>query len=243
MTKSSVSESIRLEPNSEIAKIVLMPGDPLRAKHVAERYLENPVCFNTVRNMLGFTGTYKGKQISVMGSGMGIPSMGLYATELFNQFGVDAIIRIGSTGALLDEVKMRDVVIAMAASTNSNYGAAFGMPGLLAPVADYGMLEQAVGAAKELGVSAKVGPVYTSDHFYYPTDVLNTKARELGHLCIEMETAGLYWTAAACHKKALSILTVSDHLYTGEALPAEERQESFHDMMEVALETAWRCIE
>ena len=235
MTKSSVSESIRVQ-DAEIAKVVLMPGDPLRAKHVAEHYLENPVCFNTVRNMLGFTGTYKGKQISVMGSGMGIPSMGLYATELFNQFDVDAIIRIGSTGALLDEVKIRDVVIAMAASTNSNYGAAFGMPGLLAPVADYGMLEQAVSAAKELGVSAKVGPVYTSDHFYYPTDVLNTKARELGHMCIEMETA------AACHKKALSILTVSDHLYTGEALSAEDRQESFHEMMEVALETAWRCI-
>ena len=237
MTKSSVSESIRVQ-DAEIAKIVLMPGDPLRAKHVAERYLENPVCFNTVRNMLGFTGTYKGKQISVMGSGMGI-----YATELFNQFGVDAIIRIGSTGALLDEVKMRDVVIAMAASTNSNYGAAYGMPGLLAPVADYGMLATAVAAAKELGVSAKVGPVYTSDHFYYPSDVLNTKARELGHLCIEMETAGLYWTAAACHKKALSILTVSDHLYTGEALSAADRQESFHEMMEVALETAWQCID
>ena len=125
----------------------------------------------------------------------------------------------------------------------ASHGAALGMPGLLAPVADYGTLSKAVEAAKALHVNAKVGPVYTSDHFYYPTDVLNTKARELGHLCIEMETAGLYWTAAACHKKALSILTVSDHLYTGEALSAADRQESFHEMMEVALETAWQCVD
>ena len=219
-----------------------MRGDPLRAKYIAEKFLENPRMVSDIRNIYCYTGTYQGKEVSVMASGMGAGSMSIYSYELFHFYDVDAIIRIGSTGALLDEVKMRNVVIAMAASTNSNYGAAFGMPGLLAPVADYGMLEQAVSAAKELGVSAKVGPVYTSDHFYYPTDVLNTKARELGHLCIEMETAGLYWTAAACHKKALSILTVSDHLYTGEALSAEDRQESFHEMMEVALETAWRCI-
>lgn len=242
MTKTSVSASIHVE-DAEIAKVVLMPGDPLRAKHVAERYLENPVCFNTVRNMLGFTGTYKGKKISVMGSGMGIPSMGLYATELFTQFDVDAIIRIGSAGALADHVKMRDVVIAMAASSNSAYGAAFGLPGYLTPVADYGMLANAVESAKVLNLPAKVGPVYTSDHFYYPTAEVNDKARDLGHLAVEMETAGLYWTAAACHKKALSILTISDHIYTGEALSAEDRQESFHEMMEVALETAWRSID
>ena len=135
MTKTSVSASISVK-DAEIAKIVLMPGDPLRAKHVAERYLENPVCFNTVRNMLGYTGTYKGKKISVMGSGMGIPSMGLYATELYTQFDVDAIIRIGSAGGLVDEVHMRDVVIAMAASSNSSYGDAFGLPGHLTPVAE-----------------------------------------------------------------------------------------------------------
>ena len=242
MTKTSGSASIRVE-DAEIAKVVLMPGDPLRAQYVAEHYLDNPVCFNTVRNMLGFTGTYKGKKISVMGSGMGIPSMGLYATELYTQFDVDAIIRIGSAGGLSDQVKMRDVVIAMAASSNSNYGAAFDLPGYLTPVADYGMLANAVESAKELGLSAKVGPVYTSDHFYYPTTLANDKARDLGHLAVEMETAGLYWTAASCHKKALSILTISDHIYTGEALSAQERQESFHEMMEVALETAWRCIE
>lgn len=242
MTKSSISASISVQ-DGEIAKVVLMPGDPLRAKHVAEHYLENPVCFNTVRNMLGYTGTYKGKKISVMGSGMGIPSMGLYATELYTQFDVDAIIRIGSAGGLVDQVKMRDVVIAMAASTNSNYGSAYAIPGYLAPVADYGMLANAVESAKQLNVHAVVGSVYTSDHFYYPSPEINRQARELGQLAVEMETAGLYWTAIGCHKKALSILTISDHLFTGEALSAEDRQESFHEMMEVALETAWRCIE
>ena len=151
MTKSSISASISVT-DAEIAKIVLMPGDPLRAKHVAERYLENPVCFNTVRNMLGYTGTYKGRQVSVMGHGMGVPSMGIYATELFTQFGVESIIRIGSAGGLCGQVKLRDVIIAMAASTNSNYGAAFPFPGLFAPVANYEMLSDAVEAAKTLGV-------------------------------------------------------------------------------------------
>lgn len=242
MTKSSISASISVK-DAEIAKVVLMPGDPLRAKHVAERYLENPVCFNTVRNMLGYTGSYKGKQISVMGSGMGIPSMCLYATELYNQFDVDAIIRIGSTGGLAPQVKMRDVIIAMAASTNSNYGAAFAFPGYFTPAADYGMLAHAVEAAKALGVPTQVGTVFSSDHFYHPSPEVNKQARDLGMLAVEMETAGLYWTAAANHKRALSMLTVSDHLFTGEALSAEDRQESFHEMMEVALETAWRCVE
>lgn len=242
MTKSSISASISVT-DAEIAKVVLMPGDPLRAKHVAERYLENPVCFNTVRNMLGYTGTYKGKQISVMGSGMGIPSMGIYATELYREFDVDAIIRIGSAGALTEDVKVRDVVIAMAASTNSNYGAAYNFPGCFVPSADYEMLADAVEASKVLNVHSVVGRIFSSDHFYHPSPDINRQARELGHLCVEMETAGLYWIAAAEHKKALSILTISDHLISGEALSAEERQESFHEMMEVALETAWRCVE
>lgn len=242
MTKESISASISVT-DGEIAKVVLMPGDPLRAKFVAEHYLEDPVCFNTVRNMLGYTGIYRGKKISVMGSGMGIPSLGLYATELYNQFDVDAIIRIGSAGGLSDQVKLRDVVIAMTASTNSNYGAAYDMPGYLSPAADYGMLAHSVEAAKKLGVNAVVGSVYTSDHFYYPRPDINGKLRELNQLAVEMETAGLYWTAAGCHKKALSILTISDHLFTGEALSAEDRQDSFRDMMEVALETAWQSVE
>lgn len=238
MTKESISASIALT-DGEIAKVVLMPGDPLRAKYVAERYLENPVCFNTVRNMLGYTGTYKGRKISVMGSGMGIPSMGLYATELYNQFDVNAIIRIGSAGGLADSVKLRDVVIAMGASTNSAYGSAYDIPGYLTPLASYDMLANAVSAAEKLKVHAVVGSVYTSDHFYYPRPDINQKLRDMQQLAVEMETAGLYWTATSCHKKALSILTISDHLFTGEMLTAQERQESFHDMMEVALETAW----
>ncbi|MCI2056968.1 MAG: purine-nucleoside phosphorylase [Oscillibacter sp.] len=238
MTKESISASIALT-DGEIAKVVLMPGDPLRAKYVAERYLENPVCFNTVRNMLGYTGTYKGRKISVMGSGMGIPSMGLYATELYNQFDVNAIIRIGSAGGLVDSVKLRDVVIAMGASTNSAYGSAYDIPGYLTPLASYDMLANAVSAAEKLKVHAVVGSVYTSDHFYYPRPDINQKLRDMQQLAVEMETAGLYWTATSCHKKALSILTISDHLFTGEMLTAQERQESFHDMMEVALETAW----
>lgn len=241
MSKSSISASIVAE--GEIAKVVLMPGDPLRAKYVAEHYLENPACFNTVRNMLGYTGTYHGRKISVMGSGMGIPSLGIYAAELFNQFGVDAIIRIGSAGGLADSVKVRDVVIAMAASSNSHYGDAYGLPGQFAAAADYGMLADAVEAAKKLKAHTVVGTVYTSDFFYYPQQDLNQKLRDLGHLAVEMETAGLYWTAAACRKKALSLLTISDHIFTGEALSAEERQNSFRQMMEIALETAWKSAE
>ena len=242
MAKSSISESIRVD-QGEIAKVVLMPGDPLRAKYVAENFLEDTVCFNTVRNMLGYTGTYKGKQISVMGHGMGVPSLGIYATELFNQFGVDAIIRIGSTGALAEDVHVRDLVIAMTASTDSNYGSNYGLWGYFAPCANYDMLADAVDAAKEIGATYHVGAVYTADHFYNADPDFNKKAADLNHLCVEMETAGLYWTATACHKKALSILTVSDHVMTGESLPAEDREKSFSEMMEVALETAWKCIE
>lgn len=241
MTKSSISESISIE-NTEIAKVVLMPGDPLRAKYVADHFLKDAVCFNTVRNMLGYTGTYGGKKVSVMGSGMGIPSMGIYATELYTQFGVEAIIRIGSAGGLAESVKLRDVVIATAASTNSAYGQAFGVPGSFANAADYGMLSDSVTAAKALGVSAKVGLVYSSDFFYYPDAHINEKLRETGHLAVEMETAGLYWTAQSCHKKALSILTISDHIFTGEALSAADRQDSFTDMMKVALETAIKAV-
>lgn len=174
---------------------------------------------------------------------MGIPSIGLYATELYNQFDVNAIIRIGSAGGLCDAVKLRDVVIAMGASSNSAYNASYDMPGYLAPVADYGMLANAAEAAKKLGVNAVVGKVFTSDHFYNPSAGCNEKLRDLGHLAVEMEVAGLYWTAAGCGKKALGILTISDHLFTGEFLSAEDRQNSFHDMMEVALETAWHEAE
>lgn len=236
--KESLSASIVVK--DELSKTVLMPGDPLRAKTLAENYLTDVVCFNDTRNMLGFTGTYKGKRISVMGHGMGVPSVGIYTHELFTQFGVDNIIRIGSAGGLDMDVNAKDVVIALAASTNSNYGNAYGIPGQLAACADYDMLETAVNAAKEKGVNYKVGKVYTSDFFYYPQSGLNEKLRDFGHLCVEMETAGLYWEACADHKRALSILSISDHLFKPVALSAEERQNSFTDMMEIALDTAWK---
>ena len=226
----------------DIAKVVLMPGDPLRAKYVAETYLENPVCFNTVRNMFGYTGTYKGKKISVMGSGMGVPSMGLYSYELYNYYNVEGVIRIGTAGGLSNKVKMRDVVIAMTASTNSNYIEQFDFPGTLAPSADFGMLRKAVEASEKNNVTAVVGPIFTSDMFYNPDKNSSAKYRDMGMLVVEMETAGLYATAAYTGKKALSILSVSDMVFTGEGLSALERQESFNEMMEIALETAWATV-
>lgn len=238
MTKSSPSASIELKEGTHVAKVVLMPGDPLRAKFIAENYLENPVLFNDVRNMLGYTGTYAGKEVSVMGSGMGMPSFVLYATELFDYFGVEAILRVGSTGSIQDDVHVRDVVVAMSASTNSAMGSAYPLPGTMAPTANFELLEAAVAAGREQGVRVHVGPVYTSDFFYHPDPELGKKASNSGHLCLEMETAGLYLLAMNRHKKALSLLTVSDHIFTGEALSAQERQESFRDMMEIALKTA-----
>jgi len=242
MMIESPSACIKLKPGTHFAKCVLMPGDPLRAKYIADHYLENPVLVNDVRNMLAYTGTYEGKEVSVMGSGMGIPSICLYVKELFEFFGVEAVIRIGSAGALLDDVHVRDVVIAMSASTNSGMTDCIDLPGIMAPTADFGMLRHAVDAAEELGVRADVGTVYTSDYFYFPNPSaeVNNKARATGHLAVEMETAGLYLQAAVQGKKALSILTISDHIFTGEALSAEERQDSFHEMMEIALKTAVR---
>lgn len=226
----------------EIAKAVLMPGDPLRAKYVAEHYLENPVCFNTVRSMLGYTGTYRGKQISVMGHGMGVPSIGLYTYELYQMYDVDSIIRIGSAGGVGDSVRVRDVVIALGASTNSHFADQYGFPGQLAPTASYPLLKDAVAAAERLGVRADVGQVFTADQFYNDNAAAGEMYRKFGILALEMETAGLYWTAQRAGKQALSILTISDHIFSGEALSPQERQDSFHEMMEIALETAWKSL-
>ena len=240
--KESPSASIAAE-ESQIAKVVLMPGDPLRAKYVAEHYLENPVCFNTVRNMLGYTGTYKGKKISVMGHGMGVPSVGIYSYELYQFFGVDTIIRIGSAGGVGDNIKLRDVVIALGASTNSHFADQYRFPGQLCATADYGLLKDAVAAAEKLGVRADVGQVFTADQFYNDNPEAGEMYRKFGILALEMEAAGLYWTAQRLGKRALAILTISDHIFTGEALTAQERQDSFHEMMEIALETAWHSLE
>jgi len=220
----------------QIAKTVLMPGDPLRAKFIAEKYLSDVICFNEVRNMLGFTGTYKGKRVSVMGSGMGMPSIGIYSYELFNFYGVDNIIRIGSAGALADEVKLRDIIIAMTASTNSNYASQFKMPGTYAPCASFTLLRKAVEKAEAMNLRAVVGNVLSSDTFYDDNVDANDLWKRMGILAIEMETAALYMNAARAGKNALGIFTVSDHIYRGEALSADERQTSFTDMMEVALE-------
>ena len=222
----------------DFAKTVLMPGDPLRAKFIADNYLEDVREVTSVRNMLGFTGTYKGKEVSVMGGGMGMPSIGIYSYELFNFYGVDNIIRIGSAGGLQEDVKLKDVVIGMGACTDSNYAGQFELPGTYAPIADFGLLRKAVEAAEKLGVNVVVGNVLSSDHFYNLYTDANDRWRGMGVLAIEMEAAALYMNAVKAGKKALCILTISDHLYTGEELPAEERQTGFRQMMEVALETA-----
>jgi len=224
----------------DIAKIVLMPGDPLRAKRIAETYLDHPVCFNTVRNMFGYTGTYHGVQLSVMGSGMGVPSMGIYSYELYTEYDVEFIFRIGSIGGIADDVKLRDIIIAMGASTNSNFACQYRLPGVLAPLADYGMLAAAVDAAAELHIKPHIGNVVTSDTFYCDDHSANEVWKKMGILGVEMETAGLYMTAARLHKKALAIFTVSDHVFTGESLPAQDRQDSFYEMMKLALMAALR---
>ncbi|MBO4506735.1 MAG: purine-nucleoside phosphorylase [Lachnospiraceae bacterium] len=222
----------------DIAKTVLMSGDPLRAKFISENYLENPVCFNTVRNMYGYTGTYKGKPVSVMGHGMGMPSIGIYSYELFNFYDVDNIIRIGSAGSYRTDLKLGDLVIAEGACTDSNYVASFDLPGHYAPIADFGLLRKAVEAAEKLGVKYEVGNVVSSDVFYNGLERVNERWAEMGCICIEMEAAALYMNAAKAKKHALCMVSISDHLFKEEALSAEDRQTSFRNMMEVALELA-----
>ena len=214
----------------EIAKTVLMPGDPLRAKFVAETFLENPKQYNTVRGMLGYTGTYKGKEISVQGSGMGIPSIGIYSYELFNFYGVENIIRIGSAGEISTVLHIGVVVIGMGACTDSNYPSQFGMP-----IASYPLLKQAVAAAEELGYNYSVGNILSSDVFYTEDPDCLKKWQKMGVLAVEMESAGLYCNAARAGKNALCLLTISDCPFTGEATTAEERQTKFTQMMEIAL--------
>ena len=220
----------------QIAKTVLMPGDPLRAEFVARNFLENATLFNNVRGINGFTGTYRGKKVSVMASGMGMPSIGIYSYELFNFFDVDNIIRIGSAGAISDKLKLRDIVLGMGACTNSRFAEQYHLPGTYAPIASYKLLSQAVAIAEEHGFSYQVGNILSSDTFYNdePSDTLAWT--KMGVLAVEMEAAALYMNAARAGKNALAICTVSDSILTGEALPAIERQNSFTDMMTLALE-------
>lgn len=221
----------------DIAKVVLMPGDPLRAKVVAETYLEDITCFNEVRGMLGFTGTYEGRRVSVMGSGMGMPSIGIYSYELFNFYDVESIIRIGSAGGIGKNVRLRDIVIGAGACTDSNFAYQFGLPGTFAPIASFDLLRLAVDAAEAKGASYHVGNLLSTDVFYSATDHTAAWA-EMGVLAAEMEAAALYLNAAKARKKALGIMTVSDIIGTEESLPADERQNSFTEMMEIALAVA-----
>lgn len=221
----------------DFAKTVLMPGDPLRAKFIAENFLEDPVLVNGVRGINGYTGMYNGKIVSVMASGMGIPSIGIYSYELFNFYNVENIIRIGSAGAISDEVNLRDIVIGQGACTNSNYGSQFNLPGMYAPIASYKLLKQAVDFAQEAGVNYKVGNLFSSDTFYDDAASLSDW-RKMGVLAVEMESAALYMNAARAGKNALCICTISDCPFTGESCTAEERQNTFTDMMEIALKIA-----
>ena len=222
----------------DFAKTVLMPGDPLRSKFIAENFLTDAKLVNNVRGVQGYTGTYEGTKVTVMASGMGMPSIGIYSYELFNFFDVENIIRVGSTGSLKMDVKVRDIVFAMGASTNSNYGRQFELPGTFAPIADYKLLKTAIEQADIVGADYHVGNVLSSDTFYDAQEDANDYWIKMGVLCIEMETAALYMNAAKAGKRALGLFTVSDHILTHEALDAEARQTSFTQMMEIALKTA-----
>lgn len=222
----------------DIAKTVLMPGDPLRAKYIAETYLTEVKCFNSVRNMLGFTGKYNGKEISVMGSGMGMPSIGIYSYELYQFYNVESIIRIGSAGALHDDIDLKDIVFAQGACTDSRFAYQYELPGSFAPIADFSLLEKAVSEARALGTRFKVGNVVSSDIFYNVYPEAAKKWAGMRVLCVEMEAAALYMNAAKLHKKALAILSISDHILKGTELSPEERQTGFSEMMEIALKLA-----
>ncbi len=223
---------------SDFAKTVLMPGDPLRAKMIAETYLENAVLVNNIRGIQGYTGTYKGKRVSVMASGMGMPSMGIYSYELFRFFDVDNIIRIGSCGALKENVHVRDIVIAMGASTDSNYAKNFNLPGTFAPLCSYELLKTCTRCAETMHLSHHVGNLLSTDVYYTDDATVNSRWRDMGVLAVDMEAAVLYMNAARLGKRALTICTVSNHIMTGEETTAEERQNSFHEMIELALNTA-----
>ncbi|KPP87429.1 MAG: purine nucleoside phosphorylase [Rhodobacteraceae bacterium HLUCCO07] len=223
----------------EIAQIVLMPGDPLRAKWAAETFLDNPKTVNETRGMLGFTGTWRGQRVTIQGSGMGMPSLSIYANELIRDFGAKTLIRIGSCGAMQDSVNLRDLVIAMTASSISTPSRGIFRELQFAPCADHGLLERAVAAARARGVSPHVGGIYSADAFYDERPDLNEEMTRHGVLAVEMEAAELYTVAARFGVRALAVLTVSDNLLRQEALSSAERERSFGDMVEIALEAAF----
>ncbi len=221
----------------DIAKVVLMPGDPLRSKFVAENFLDSPVLFNNVRGVQGYTGTWQGERVSVMASGMGMPSIGIYSYELYNFFDVDCIIRIGSAGALQENVKVKDIVFGMGACTNSSYAEQYALGGTYAPICDFDTLKTATALADEMGLSYHVGNLFSSDTFYDENGG-GLKWRKMGVLAVEMEAAALYMNAARAGKRALAICTVSDSLVTGESTSSDERMSGFTDMIRLALGVA-----
>ena len=228
----------------DFGKTVLMPGDPLRSKFIAENFLENAVLVNNVRGIHGYTGTYRGVKVSVMASGMGMPSIGIYSWELFTIFGVENIMRIGSTGAMQENINLRDIVIGQGACTDSSWAGQYHLPGTFAPIADYHMLETCVETAKELELPYHVGNILSSDRFYGDDgDMIggwigNKAWQKMGVMAVEMEAAALYMNAARAGKNALALLTISDNPFTGEGLDSEQRQNTFTQMMEIALEIA-----
>ena len=225
----------------DFAPTVLMPGDPLRSKFIAENYLDAPRLVNNVRGVQGYTGSYRGCPVSVMASGMGMPSIGIYSYELFSFFGVENILRVGSAGAMSEKLHLRDIVLGEGACTDSNFGAQYRVQGSFAPIADFGLLRLAASVAEERGLNYAVGNLYSSDVFYNDDPDVTARWRKLGVLAVEMEAAALYMNAARTGKKALAVCTISDHLLTGEATSAEERQNTFREMMELALEVAVRA--
>ena len=224
----------------DFAPTVLMPGDPLRSQFIAENYLEDRRLVNNVRGVQGYTGTYKGVPVSVMASGMGMASIGIYSYELFNFFGVENILRVGSAGAMSEKLHVRDIVLGQGACTDSAFGSQYGFRGTVAPIADFTLLRTAAQIADERGLRYQAGNLYSSDVFYNDDPDTNKALRKLGVLAVEMEAAALYLNAARAGKRALAICTISDHLITGELTTAQERQTSFREMMELALEVAVR---
>ena len=222
----------------DFARTVLMPGDPLRARYIAENFLESPVLVNDVRGVQGYTGTWKGARVSVQASGMGIPSIGIYAWELYTQYDVENIIRVGSAGGMADDLKLMDVVAALGACTDSNFAHQFGLKGTFAPTADWTLLKTAMDAAAARGVDMRAGNVLSSDHVDNDGSDSHDQWKKMGVLAGEMEAAGLYMTAALCGKRALCLCTISDHIYRPEELSPEQRQTSFNEMIEIALDTA-----
>lgn len=233
-----MSTHINAANKNDIAESILLPGDPLRAKFIAENYLQNPVCYNNIRGMLGYTGTYKGVPVSVQGTGMGMPSMGIYSWELITEYGVKNLIRVGTAGSFHKDIKVKDIVVGLAASTDSNYIHAFDVPGNYAPCASYQLLMKLTETSKKTGIPIKAGNIVSCDVFYETQENWWKRWASMGVMAVEMEAAALYMNAAYNDANALAIMTISDHFVTGEKASADEREKNFTEMMKLALETA-----